>query len=111
MVAATGTASITPRKPNAAPPANSAKITQTAGNSTRSPEEAGIDHVALQDLSDHQHAADHRDAAPMGELRQRQPDRGHAAGDRANIGNERQQAGRQSDDQPRSSPATVRPAA
>src|SRR5471030_275142 len=37
MVAATGTASMTPRKPNAAPPANSAKITHTAGSSTRSP--------------------------------------------------------------------------
>ncbi len=41
IVAATGTASITPRKPKAAPPANSAKITHTAGSSTRSPRKRG----------------------------------------------------------------------
>ena len=41
IVAAIGTASITPRKPNAAPPANRAKITQTSGSSTRSPSRRG----------------------------------------------------------------------
>ena len=39
--AATGTASSTPKKPNAAPPANSAKIAHTACNSTRSPKKRG----------------------------------------------------------------------
>ena len=32
---------MTPTNPNAAPPANSAKITHTAGSSTRSPRKRG----------------------------------------------------------------------
>ncbi len=47
-VAVTGTASITPRKPNAAPPANSAKITHTAVQLHPVAEKARLDHVVVR---------------------------------------------------------------
>ena len=74
--AATGTATSSPTKPNSAPKADSAKISQTGCSPTDLPTSFGVRTLPSTNWPDWKIAADRDDPPPLApELEQRQPDR------------------------------------
>ena len=98
IAAAAGTAISMPTKPNRAPKANSANISQTGCSPTEDPTSRGCRMLPLKELADGEDGddrADHDEIRP--ELDNGDDQRQHEANQRSDIGNEADQAGEQAD--------------
>ena len=97
MIAAAGTASTTPRKPNSAPPRQQREYHPDGVQTDPVADQLRRHEIALDDLADHENGGNDGDRLPCVELGEGEPDRRAEPDQHPEIGNERDQSRAESD--------------